>query len=155
MAWEWSHTDEAYSNAREQVEALPRAELLTILREWAYHDREQAGRLRGRAIGPSGRVRGFRLPAGMRRLTADVLVDLIWSRMEEQRTCTNGGWAAYCCPDGCHTVPFDPVDLGETGATGAELRARVLVRPGRSLRAGRGPPAGVACVIAPDPFRSA
>ena len=99
MAWEWSHTAEAYSNAYDQVHALPKRELLTILREWAYDDREKRG------VRPS-----FRLPAGLRRLTQDTLADLVWSRAEEHRTCTNGGHSAYVCPDGCHTVPFDPVD---------------------------------------------
>jgi hypothetical protein len=108
MAWEWSHTAEAYSNAYDQVHALPKRELLTILREWAYKDREDNGTLRRRA--GAKRIAGFRLPAGLRRLTQDTLADLVWSRAEEHRTCTNGGWAAYVCPDGCHTVPFDPVD---------------------------------------------
>jgi hypothetical protein len=107
MAWEWSHTPEAYADAYAQVQRLPRAELLTILREWAYHDREKTGRLRGEAIGPSGRVRGFRLPNGIRRLPADMLADLVWQRAEDHRTCDNGGWNAYVCPDGCHTVPFE------------------------------------------------
>jgi hypothetical protein len=108
MSWEWSHTADAYDNARAHVEQLPRLELLTILREWAYQDREQAGKLRGAAIGPTGRVRGFRLPAGLRKLTRDTLAELVWARAEAQRTCSNGGHEAYLCPDGCHTVPFDP-----------------------------------------------
>lgn len=108
MAWEWSHTAEAYEGARLQVERLPRQELLTILREWAYHDREAAGRLRGPVISPrSGRALGFRLPNGIRRLYRDTLADLVWERMEAHRTCSNGGWEAYCCPDGCHRVPFE------------------------------------------------
>jgi hypothetical protein len=97
MAWEWSHTAEAYANAQARVQLLTKAELLTILREWTYDDRERAGR---RA--------SFRLPPGLRRLHRDTLADLVWERMEQHRTCTNGGHRAYCCPDGCHTVSFDP-----------------------------------------------
>lgn len=48
MAWEWSHTVDAYETARTAVEQLPKKDLLVILREWAYHDRETAGRLRFR-----------------------------------------------------------------------------------------------------------
>lgn len=107
MAWEWSHTDDAYADARAQVQQLPRETLLTVLREWTYHDREAAGRLRGPAIGPSGRVRGFRLPPGVRRLRRETLADLVWERAEAHRTCSNGGWEAYICPDGCHRVPFE------------------------------------------------
>ncbi len=105
MAWEWSHTAEAYDNARSNVADLPKRQLLEILREWAYQDRETAGTLRTR--NGSKRVAGFRLPNGIRRLTRDVLADLVWTRAEEHRTCTNGGHAAYVCPDGCHTVSFD------------------------------------------------
>lgn len=115
MVWEWSHTDEAYEYAREQVSKLSKGTLLTILREWAYQDRETAGRLRfphGRQVWTDARgktrVRGFRLPPGLRRLDRSTLADLVWSRAEEHRTCSNGGWAAYVCPDGCHTVPFGP-----------------------------------------------
>lgn len=97
MSWEWSHTPEAYADAYAQVQRLPRNTLLTILREWTYHDRELADRR------PS-----FRLPAGLRKLPKDTLADLVWTRAEEHRTCTAGGWEAHVCPDGCHTVPFDP-----------------------------------------------
>ncbi len=103
MAWEWSHTADAYGNARAQLDALRKAEL-TIVREWAHYDREQSTRYRR----PSWRA-SFRLPAGVRRLPQDVLADLVWDRMEELRTYTSGGWNAYACPYGCHTVPFEPV----------------------------------------------
>ena len=109
MAWEWSHTPEAYTNAYEQTKRLPRATLLTILREWSYDDRDKANRLPKRAISEkTGRARGFRRPAGLWRLDRDTLADLVWQRAEEQRRCTNGGWEAYLCPEGCHRVPFDP-----------------------------------------------
>lgn len=106
MSWEWSHTPDAYADARDQVFALPRQTLLTILREWAYHDRETSRD--GRYRKPS-----FRLPAGIRQLSTEALADLVWDRAEAHRTCTNGGWEAYVCPDGCHTVPFEPIDPAE------------------------------------------
>lgn len=96
MAWEWSHTDEAYRDAQENVQHLSKKTLLVILREWSYEDMEKSGK------NPS-----FRLHKGVRKLPKDVLADAVWERMEELRACTNGGWEAYCCPDGCHTVPFE------------------------------------------------
>lgn len=114
MAWEWSHTNEAYAAAEQNTRALPRRTLLIILREWAYQDRETAGGSPHQgSIGPSGRVRGFRLPAGLRRLPTDVLADLVWQRAEEYRTCSNRGFDAYLCPDGCHTVPFHSTEETE------------------------------------------
>ena len=108
MAWEWSHTAEAYNNALENLNRLPKRELLTILREWAYKDREDRGTIRRRA--GSTRIPGFRLPAGLARLDRSHLADLIWERAESLATCDNGGFRAWVCPDGCHTVSFDPKD---------------------------------------------
>ena len=95
MAWSWSHTAEAYQHAYGEVQKLTKSQLLIILREWTYQDREQRGR------NPS-----FRLLAGQRRLNQDTLADLVWERMSEQAICDNGGHHAWCCPDGCHTVSF-------------------------------------------------
>lgn len=107
MAWEWSHTNDAYADARAQVDRLPRRVCLEVLREWTYDDREKRGGSRRQgSVGPTGRVRGFRLPPGVARLPVDVLRGLVWDRAAEHRTCSNGGGEAYLCPDGCHTVPF-------------------------------------------------
>ena len=97
MAWEWSHAPEAYQAAADNVHRLSKKTLLTILREWAYDDREKADK-----------TPHFRLPFNGRKLPQDLLADKVVERMEELRTCDNGGHAAWCCPDGCHTVPFDP-----------------------------------------------
>ncbi len=115
MAWEWSHTIEAYDNARANVDDLPKRRLLEILREWAYDDREKSGRLRTRA--GAKRPAGFRLPKGIRKLTRGYLAELVWQRAEEHRTCTNGGHEAYVCPDGCHTVSFDRAREGGSDAS--------------------------------------
>jgi hypothetical protein len=96
MAWEWSHTEEGLTNALENVRCLSKKNLLTILREWSYHDREK-----------EGKPGSFRLPGHISKLPKDVLADSVWERMSELRLCSNGGHEAYCCPDGCHTVTFD------------------------------------------------
>jgi hypothetical protein len=43
----------------------------------------------------------------------DLLVDAIWEDMEEWRTCDNGGFNAWACPSGCHTVSFDSEEKKE------------------------------------------
>lgn len=113
MAWEWSHANEAYVNAERNLRDLPRRTLLEILREWAYHDREQDNRIRRRP--GAKKPAGFRLPNGVRRLPVDLLADAVWTRACHLRTCTTGGWEAYLCPDGCHTVSFDR-EGGDDGA---------------------------------------
>ncbi len=119
MAWEWSHTNEAYANAEANARELPRAELLTILREWAHRDRVDGDILRVR-LGAK-RPGGFRLPVGIRQLATADLADRVWERAEQLRTCTTGGHDAYLCPYGCHTVPFDRDDDADAGATAGRL----------------------------------
>ena len=111
MAWEWSHTDQAYAAAESNIRDLSRAELLTILREWAHRDRVDGDILRVR-LGAK-RPGGFRLPVGMRQLATDALADIVWERASELRTCTSGGHDAYVCPYGCHMVSFDRDDTAE------------------------------------------
>ena len=48
----------------------------------------------------------FRLPFNGRKLPQDLLAQKVVERMEELRTCDFCGHAAWCCPDGCHTVPL-------------------------------------------------
>ena len=87
--WEWSHTAEGLANARQNVHALEKDTLLEILAEWQETDKKLAKN------------------EFLHDLPKDVLADTVWTKMEELRTCTNGGHEAYCCPSGCHTVPFD------------------------------------------------
>ena len=105
MAWEWSHSSEAYASAQRRVTRLTKRELLVILSEWQYHDREQLARQDEDSDGPT--LADFNVSASVRRLSRDTLADLVWDRMEQYATCDNGGFNAYCCPDGCHTVSFD------------------------------------------------
>lgn len=105
MTWEWSHSPDAIDAAAYNLSKLPMAELKDIAREWAHHDREARGIIRQRA--GSVRPAGFRLPSSLARASRDALITWIWERMEAHRTCDTGGFRAYACLYGCHTVPFD------------------------------------------------
>ena len=107
MAWEWSHSAEALDAAMRNVQDLPKNTLLEILSEWQYHDMEQAIENDEDEATDHFPAPSFDLPDHIKALTADVLPDLVWERMESLATCSNGGHAAWCCPDGCHTVSFD------------------------------------------------
>ena len=108
MAWEWSHTQEAYATAHENLQAVDLDELQVIYAEWESATLDECG---GREhdsdlyFAALERVQRDRLPA-------DVLADAIWERAAEQATCTNGGHEAWMCPHGCgpHLVPFSPVE---------------------------------------------
>jgi hypothetical protein len=54
------------------------------------------------------------LKSGRKLLKGD-LVDMIWAFAEQQRTCDNGGFNAWMCPYGCHTVPFSDGPKGKGG----------------------------------------
>lgn len=107
MSWEWSHTVEGQQNARANLASMGRGDLAEIYSEikvanfdsetgeyveaWTKADCRKAARFTKQAM----------------EMPSDVLVDFIWDFMCEFRTCDNGGFNAYCCPYGCHTVPFD------------------------------------------------
>jgi hypothetical protein len=108
LTWEWCHSPGAYEAARENLANLDRAVLRTIFAEW------EAAPKKHRVIDSSSTNMSMRkYERALKRATTlpdDILVDFIWEKMEEFRTCTNGGWRAWCCPYGCgpHLVSFDP-----------------------------------------------
>jgi hypothetical protein len=104
MAWEWSHSPEAYGHARDNLHAESREFLEVAFAEikgsvkdshYTYHLNMT---LYGREL------------ANAKTLPNDILADAIWEFAEEHRTCDNGGFNARVCPHGCHTVSMD--DLG-------------------------------------------
>lgn len=98
MAWEWSHTPEAYQNAYENLAELDTETLKTINAEWlAYHV--------GKEEDPET-SEPFNQDAYNHALTTEPDIDTIWIDVEELATCDNGGFNAWVCPYGCHTVPF-------------------------------------------------
>ena len=116
MTWEWSHSPEAYDNARENLDnRLERAEngdrhelawLAEAYGEWSagkydgdYHRWLKAYRQAYRRA-----VRFIRSDRGV------IITESIWDAMADHRACTNGGWEAYACPDGCHLVSFSLED---------------------------------------------
>ena len=105
--WGWSHTAEAYANAELQVQAKDRKWLVEC---WAeiqcdtggaeeYGEPEFSEALFAKATNDAEEMDDAALAAA------------IWEYAQELSTCDNGGYNAHCCPWGCHTVPFDPVEL--------------------------------------------
>lgn len=110
MAWEWSHTAEAYEKAYENLQEIPVDDLRVIWAEWESFRGDEA---EGEDEGEDGE--GFDSEAyeealdTAENLPADVLAEDIWRRMEELRTCENGGEYLWACPYGCgcHLVSVD------------------------------------------------
>lgn len=106
MAWEWSHTGEAYENARANMQDMDPTELRIIWAEWKAAEPRGDGGF-GLNTGRYETALAEAQVLGPVRLAAD-----IWRQMEAVRTCTNGGHYAYTCPFGCtmHLVSFDRED---------------------------------------------
>jgi len=102
MAWEWSHTAEAYADVEMNLRELSKTKLRIIWSEWEAWD------------GNTSSTSGFdeaKYKVAMKTaktLPADILADAIWEKASAFRTCTNGGHEAWLCPFGCgcHMVPF-------------------------------------------------
>jgi hypothetical protein len=98
MAWEWSHSVEAYQAVETNIRNQPRDWLETVYAEWCARDGNNLD---------DDRYRESLMVAN--EMTDGELADFVWRRADEYRTCENGGWLAHCCPFGClcHMVSFD------------------------------------------------
>jgi len=110
VTWSWSHTQEAYDNARRNVASLDRETLEVIwseiqtYRKMLYESGIDAPRS---TLFDTTIYQEFRQDS--RDMSRGQLADYIWNFMEQDRRCSNGGHRAYCCPYGCgpHRVSFD------------------------------------------------
>lgn len=108
MAWSWSHTNQAYADAQENLSTLDRETLEIIFAEW------RAAQWKHGAIAPVSP--GFserkykRALKHAKTMAHDTLVEFIWEKASEFATCDNGGFEAWMCPHGCgpHCVSFSP-----------------------------------------------
>jgi hypothetical protein len=106
-AWGWSHTPDAYENARTNMRDWTTDQLHEIYREWIMKDK-------GKHVldydpGRKAPYPDIKLPttADGTPLADDLIADYIWERAEKQALCDDGGAEAWVCPFGCHTVPFE------------------------------------------------
>jgi hypothetical protein len=113
--WEWSHSPEAYDNARENLHGLSHEELVEIMLEWVAYE----------AAGGSNSVMDADFDAVDRSkfesLPQDVLADAIFNKAEELSSSDNGGHHLWMCPYGCHKVSADlmqDVSIDEAGDKG-------------------------------------
>ena len=91
--WEWSHSEEAYSYAREQLGKLPRKELAEIAIAWK---KELPRRGKNALINTRSKY-----------VSDGMLADWIWehaSSYDHGRNCSNGGHELYMDPQGYHTI---------------------------------------------------
>ena len=104
MAWEWSQSAEAYDNVHLNIIALDRNDLAVILTEWLVYMSIDSLKFDN----TEKMIKGNKFI-----IEDDAIAESIWklaSSYEFGRTCDNGGFNAWVCPHGCHTVPFDRME---------------------------------------------
>lgn len=107
--WEWSHTAEAYEDARKNLYRLSRKKLREIWAEWkVYRFMDDESGTGGWDTGVYDEALKEAAELTKKASYKDILADDIWEWMSELATCDNGGHNAWTCPYGCgcHTVIF-------------------------------------------------
>lgn len=125
MAWTWSYTEEGYQNVHDNIHRMSREELIVCLAEFAAHEKcpedwddEEDGDWQEYRMTHEP-FDNTEFEAVKKRLTesclqVDTLANEVSRKATEFATCTNGGFEAWVCPSGCHTVSLDPPeDQGE------------------------------------------
>ena len=114
MAWEWSHSNEAYENANLRLHLKPRRWLEVCLAEIRTDAIEKIAEKIEDDEFDWQKVYAAQLKLLRSRKTkveTDWIVGDIWRFAEELCTCDNGGFNLWVCPSGCHKVSVD--DLTE------------------------------------------
>ena len=132
MAWEWSHTLEAYENARTNLSKKSVKFLAECYAEWQCDKIERAEKQFNKDLFDvtvdtdsdlelpdvlttcpytDGRYDKFLkdIRARIREHGKESVVNEIWEWMSNEEIgymCDNGGFNAWACPEGCHTVSF-------------------------------------------------
>ena len=107
MAWEWSHTQEAYDNAKLNIEDLDVDTLAVVVAEIAGKDFEDNSEELENFYTSGPYEKALK---EAKEKSQEELATKVWAFAEEYSTCDNGGFNAYICPYGCHTVSFDRDD---------------------------------------------
>lgn len=124
-AWDWSHTPEAYDNARKNLHGLSHEELVEIMVEWeAYEVANKSSSVMDADFDAVDRAKFESLPH-------DVLAEAIYGKAQEFHTSDNGGHHLWMCPYGCHKVSVDPAGeepMDEAGIKGKTAPHSDMVR---------------------------
>lgn len=97
MAWEISHSPEAWDNARANLETWDRDRLVEALTDDAFEAAESNG--------SDGMEAADILRELIEDHPTDILVDLCMEAISLHNTCDNGGFNFWIDREGFHTVP--------------------------------------------------
>lgn len=108
MAWNWSHTQQAYDNAYKNLSELPNDDLIIIWSEIKSYNLNEYNLISFDEDLYNEKIKECKQIINNLSGNMEPIIDDIWQfASEELRTCDNGGFNAWLCPYGCHTVSFD------------------------------------------------
>lgn len=112
MAMEWSHSAEGIDNARDNLAKLDTTELIVIYAEWRAAQGKHGDISWNPRLDQRKYKRALPYATKLAELSHDALVNFIWDKAAELRTCDNGGFELWMCPFGCgcHMVTPGPTD---------------------------------------------
>ena len=98
--YEWSHSHEAYANAERNLQFFPIEILREMYAEWKANSKNDKFNERKYKIALNKLVR--------ENTPKDLIVEFLWEKISDYRTCGDGFFNAYGCPAGCypHQIPF-------------------------------------------------
>ena len=104
MAWEWSHTQEAYDTAEKNLYKKSRKFLSECYGEIKANQPPDGFEHQDNDFDEALYNEAMREAASMDK---EELADFIWTyASEDLRTCDNGGYSPWMCPHGCHQVEW-------------------------------------------------
>ena len=104
MSWSWSHSSEGIQNVMDNIEKLSDEDIRIVYAEWKACDSAQDGEYDNDAFDSSAYDDALKASGN---IDIDGLVQYIQDRCSEAAICDNGGFNAWVCPSGCHTVSFE------------------------------------------------
>jgi len=119
MSWSWSYSQEGYQNIHDNIHRMSREDLIVCLAEFAAHEKRPED-WDDEEDGDWEEYRMMHEPFDdaefekvKKRLTescldAETFADEVSRKAAEYAVSDNGGFNAYVCPYGCHTVSLDP-----------------------------------------------
>jgi hypothetical protein len=116
MAWEWSHSIEAYEAGRKNLAKQNVTDLQVMKAEWEATDWDDEETFQGANLDTEKYNKSLKRIQAHYRMSRrsnvsvkslkEQYADWIWERAEKLRTCTNGGHEAHVCPYACHKVAW-------------------------------------------------
>ena len=123
MAWEWSHTADAHEKALKNLGKKSMKFLSECFAEWKCHHISEVVKTFEHQLFNISEDVFFNIPEEIntdpfsdgryehflsvaKKMNKGALVDFIWEKASEQRTCENGGYDPWMCPHGCHKVEW-------------------------------------------------